>query len=142
MRGGGEGGGNLSSEVLLFFPNLCIQVLRLFTYLLSYFTYLRLLFTYLLGSSAILFIATIQNFLPAIVRMSKRSAEGDTLDDLNHDINSVLASHLYQFAGAVCAKFVPQPTVSGIVSQHGVSKYSKASQIMDAVRSLFKPAKI
>ena len=67
--------------------------------------------------------------------MSKRSAEGDTLDDLNHDINSVLANHLDQFAGAVCAKFVPQPTVSSIVSQHGVSKYSKASQIMDAVRS-------
>ena len=67
--------------------------------------------------------------------MSRRSAERDTLDDLKHDVNSVLANHLDQFASAVCAQFVPQPTVDGIKNQQAVSNFSKADQIMNAVKS-------
>ena len=69
------------------------------------------------------------------MKMSRRSAEGDTLDDLNHDINSVLANNLDSFAGAVCSQFVPRQTVDGVTSQHGVSNYSKAKQIMSTVKS-------
>ena len=67
--------------------------------------------------------------------MSKKTAEGDTLDDLNATINSVLEHHLDQFAGAVCAQFVPRATVDGIKSQHGISNNSKVSQIMSAVNN-------
>ena len=69
--------------------------------------------------------------------MPERSAEGDVLTSLCLDINYVLKSHLDSFADAVVsAGFVPQSTVSGIMSKHGTSAHSQAGQIMEAVRNI------
>ena len=67
--------------------------------------------------------------------MSRRSAEGDTLTELNHQINSLLSNNLDAFSGAVVLQFVPALTVNGIMTTHGLSNYAKASQIMNAVMS-------
>ena len=66
--------------------------------------------------------------------MASRSAEGDTLDNLKYSINCVLANNLGEFSSAVCPQFVPPLTVDGIMTQQGVSNFSKADQIMGAAR--------
>ena len=67
--------------------------------------------------------------------MSRRSAEEDTLTELNHQINTLLSNNLDAFSGAVVAQFVLALTVNGIMTTHGLSNYAKASRIMDAVRA-------